>query len=153
MTNQSKKNDQRFWKKWKESGAIGGINGRDFGEAYAFFDCDASITQIAQEIPTIRELVKTPRRLELYLAYLAEGVLPLIGSLDCELLEIALDADNADIKYALAARSPPNITNRQTADELASILYQAYQSPLYENGEQFRGEVVYKERGRYVSRG
>lgn len=54
MTNQSKKNDHRFWKKWKESGAIGNANGRDFGEAYAFFDCNASITQIEQEIPIIR---------------------------------------------------------------------------------------------------
>jgi len=45
----------------------------------------------------------------------------------------------------------PNATNNQTADELASILNQAYQSPLYEKGEIFRGIVVYKERGKYLS--
>lgn len=157
MVNQSKKNDPRFWKKWKESGAIGTINGRDFGEAYAFFNCNASLTQIAQEIPTIRELVKTPRRLELYLA---ERALPVIGYdrshkpsiVDSELVEIALGAKDADIKYVLAARSPPNITNRQTADELSAILNQAYQSPLYADGEKFRGEIAYKESNHYVFR-
>ena len=46
----------------------------------------------------------------------------------------------------------PNATNHQTADEVASVLNQAYQSPLYQKGEQFRGEVVYNERGRYVFR-
>ncbi len=37
-------------------------------------------------------------------------------------------------------------------DEVASVLNQAYQSPLYQKGEQFRGEVVYKDRGRYIFR-
>jgi hypothetical protein len=151
MINRSKENDPRFWKKWKESGAIGNINGPDYGEAYAFFDCNASIEQIAEEIPTIRTLAKTPRRLELFLRV---NALPVISynSFDSELLRICLDAKDADIKYVLAARSPPNITNLQTADELAAILNQAYQSLLYQEGEQFRGEVVYKDRERYVFR-
>jgi len=157
MVNQSKKNDARFWDKWKKSGAIGNINGRDFGEAYAFFDCNSSITQIAEEIPYVRSSVQTPKRLELYLA---ERTLPVIGNswshklphVDSELIEIAREADEAGIKYVLAARAPPNMNNHQTADELASILNQAYQSHLYQEGEQFRGDIVYKDRGRYVSR-
>lgn len=153
MINQSKKNDNRFWKKWKKSGAIGNINGRDVGEAYAFFNCNASIESIAQEIPFIRGLVKTPRRLELYLA---EKALPLMGrkpdSIDPELVEIAMQADQANIKYVLGARSPPNITNRQTADELSAILNQAYQSPLYGQGEEFRGEIVFRENSQYQFR-
>jgi|SRR3989344_289899 len=157
MTNQSKKNDPRFWKKWKESGAIGTMHGQDFGEAYAFFNCKAPLTEIAQEIPTIRALVQTPRRLELCLA---ERALPLFGddrnskhaSINPELAEIALYANDTGIKYVLAARSPPNITNRQTADELSAILNQAYQSPLYADGEEFRGEIVYKEDNHYVFR-
>jgi len=154
MVNDSKKRDSRYWDKWKASGAIGNINGPDYGEAYAFFDCKAPITQIAQEIPTIRELVKTPRRLELLLD---ERVMPLIGNkvlkhVDSELAEIALEADDANIRYVLAARSPQNVTNRQTADELAAILNQAYQSPLYADGEKFRGEIAYKDRGRDVFR-
>ena len=46
----------------------------------------------------------------------------------------------------------PDATNHQTADEVASVLNQAYQSQLYERGEQFRGEVVYKEKGSYMFR-
>jgi len=154
MVNQSKKDDPRFWKKWKESGATGDINGKTTSEAYAFFDCNASPIQIAQEIPAIKELVrtaKTPKRLELYLT---DEALPIIShnSFDYELLHIALDAKNAGIRYVLGARSRPNVTNRQIADELASILNQAYQSPLYKEEEQFRGEVVYKEKGRYLFR-
>jgi hypothetical protein len=154
MANQSKKNDPRFWKKWKESGAVGTIYGPDVGEAYAFFDCNATMAQITQEIPTIRNLVSTPRRLKLYLT---ERTLSVISphSLDHELLEIALealDAKRANIRYVLAARSLPNMTNRQTADELATILNQAYQSPLYQEGEEFRGEIVFEERGRYIFR-
>jgi hypothetical protein len=156
MVNQSKKNDPRYWKKWKESGAIGDINGRDYGEAYAFFNCKAPITQIGQELPTIMDLAQTPKRLEFCLS---DEALPFLGK-DCakrpyktdrELVEIALDARKAGIRYVLAARCPPNITNHQTADELGAILNQAYQSPLYQEGEQFRGDVIYKEDGRYVS--
>lgn len=65
--------------------------------------------------------------------------------------EIAKDAKDAGIRYVMEA-TYPNATNHQTADEVASILNQAYQSQLYQKREQFRGEVVYKERGRYVFR-
>jgi len=157
MITQCEKRDPRSWDKWKKSGAIGNINGRDCGEAYAFFDCNSSIVQIAQEIPAIRDAVKTPKRLELYLG---EGGVPIFRNtenhkiirIDGELVKIAFDARDADLKYVLAARSAPNITNSQTADELAAILNQAYQSPLYGDGEQFRGGIVYKERGRYLFR-
>jgi|WetSurMetagenome_2_1015567.scaffolds.fasta_scaffold217118_2 hypothetical protein len=154
MVNQSKSQDPRFSKIWRESGAMGDINGPVRGTAYAFFDCKAPVGQIVGEIPTIRESVKTPRRLELYLA---ESALPVIGQnsdqVDSELLEIALDAKNAGMKYVLAARSTPSMTNCQTADELSAIINQAYQSPLYGKGEQFRGEVVvYKEKGKYLFR-
>ena len=151
MINQSKSNDPRFWAKWKASGAVGNINGIDVGEAYAFFDCNAPMTQVAQEIPKIRKLVETHKGLELFLA---KDALPLmrsnINNVDPELVEIALNAKDAGIKYVLAARSLPNMTNRQTAEELSTILNQAYQSPLYQEGEKFRGEVVYKERENYV---
>ena len=86
----------------------------------------------------IRECVKTPNSLELSLTEDADA---LTG--DTQLLQIA--------KYVMEA-TYPNATNNQTADELASILNQAYQSPLYEKGEIFRGIVVYKERGKYLSK-
>ena len=78
-----------------------------------------------------------------------EGTDTLTG--DAQLLQIARDAKDAGIRYVMEA-TYSNATNHQTADEVASILNQVYQSPLYQKGEQFRGEVVFKERGRYVFR-
>lgn len=46
----------------------------------------------------------------------------------------------------------PNASNEQTADELAAILNQAYQSPLYQKGEEFIGAIVYKDLNTYVFR-
>ncbi len=151
MINQTKKNDERFWKRWKRAGAIGDINGRDFGRAYAFFDCNASREEINEILPDIRDAVKTPKKLELSLV---EEALSFIGynPFDPELFEISREASEAKIRYALRARAPSNMTNSQTADELAAILNQAYQSPLYQDKEPFRGWIFYKEKGKYVSR-
>jgi len=152
MVNQSQVRDQRFWDNWKRSGAIGNIDGQDRGEAYAFFDCSASLEQITEEIPIITKMVQTPKRLELCLA---EKALPTIGKskLNRELASIAVDAYRANLKYVLLAISPANLTNAQTADELSAILNQAYQSPLYRDNEQFRGRIVYEEDGFYVDQG
>ena len=151
MVNRSKANSQNSWRKWREFGAVGDRYGRVAGEAYAFFDCNASGEQIGQELPTIRELVKTPKGLVLRLS---EEGLPYLGpnTFDDELLNIYSDAQEAGMRYSLAARGLPTMTNRQTADELAAILNQAYQSPLYEDGETFRGRVFYKDGERYEDR-
>ena len=152
MVNASKINDPRFQKKWRESGAMGDIYGPTKGEAYAFFDCGATLKQIAKEIPYIKELVKAPKNLELYLA--KTPVMPMVSdhTKDSELLSIALDAQDANLKYVLAARATPNMSNRQVADELVAVVNQAYQSPLYQDGEGFRGGIFYKENSQYVSR-
>ena len=116
------------------------------GKAYAFFNCRASKIEVEKELPFIRECVKTSNALELSLM---ESMDDLTG--DSQLLQIAQDVKNAGIRYVMEA-TYPDATNRQTADEVVSILNQAYQSPLYEKGEEFRGEVIYKERGRYLFR-
>ncbi len=116
------------------------------GKAYAFFNCKASKGDVEKELPFIRECVKTPNALELSLI---EGTDTLIG--DTQLLQIAKQAKDAGIMYVMEA-TYSNATNHQTADEVSSILNQAYQSPLYEEGEEFRGEIVFKERGKYVFR-
>lgn len=116
------------------------------GKAYAFFNCEASKGDIEKELPFIRKCVKTPNTLELSLM---EGTDTLTG--DTQLLQIAKEAKGAGIRYVMEA-TYPNATNHQTADEVASILNQAYQSLLYQKGEQFRGEVVYKDRGKYIFR-
>lgn len=116
------------------------------GEAYAFFNCTASKDEIERKIPTIRNLTKTPNELELYLT---EGTDSLKGN--TELRQIAGEAREAGIKYVMKANYPTG-TNRQTADELSGILNQAYQSPLFKEGEEFRGSIFYKEKGNYLSR-
>ncbi|MDP2906789.1 MAG: hypothetical protein Q8O03_02515 [Nanoarchaeota archaeon] len=119
---------------------------KNVGKAYGFFDCNASKEVIESELPTIRELVKTPSKLELSLI---KGVDNLKG--DSDLMSIAREAKESGIKYVVEA-TYPDATNKETADELASILNQAYQTPLYQDGEQFYGSVFYKELGKYVSR-
>ena len=120
------------------------------GKAYAFFNCEASKRDIEKELPLIRDRVKTPNQLELSLTELTKNTLASPFS-EPELCSIIRKAREAGIKYVMEA-TYQNATNHQTADEVASILNQAYQSRLYQKGEQFRREVVYKERGRYVFR-
>ncbi len=117
------------------------------GEAYAFFDCNASRDEIEKMFPHIRAEVKTPSRLELALT---EGINP-ESFRDVELMEIARDAKEAGIRYFLKARCQ-DLSNKQTADETAGVLTQAYQSPLYQDREEFRGGIFYEENGRYVKR-
>ena len=112
MVNQSKKDDPRAWEKWRKSGAIGNIRGRSYGRAYAFLDCNSSKEEIGENIPYIRQLVQTPKNLELYLADI-DSLLLGYNSFDSELIEIAREAKEADIKYVLAAKTPANIGNRQ----------------------------------------
>ena len=119
----------------------------DSGEAYAFFDCMASKEKIEGELQPIRIVTKSPSQLELSLT---EGINP--ESFDHpELVEIAQDAKGAGIRYVMKAGCG-NASNKTIADELAIILNQAYQSPLYENGEEFRGGIFYEDKGHYVAR-
>lgn len=119
---------------------------KNYGEAYAFFDCKASKKQIEAELPTIRECVKTPSNLELSLI---EGVENLKG--DKKLVAVAKKAKESGMRYVLEARYG-GATNKQAADEVASVMNQAYNSPLYSDKEEFRGGIVYQDRGRYVFR-
>jgi hypothetical protein len=116
------------------------------GKAYGFFDCKYSKKDIERELPTIRNLTKTPSELELSLI---EGTENLRG--DSDLTSIARDAKESGIKYVFDA-THDGATNEETADKLATILNQAYQSPLFEKGEKFHGAVVYEDKGKYVFR-
>ena len=116
------------------------------GEAYAFFNCNASKADIEAELPTIRGMAQTPSELELSLM---EGMDSLEG--DQEIRDISQEAKEAGIRYAIRAKLP-NSTNERTADEVSGILNQAYQSPLYQNGERFVGHILYKKGSEYVSR-
>ena len=69
---------------------------------------------------------------------------------DPELISVAKKA-LISIRFVMEA-TYPNATNIATADELATVLNQTYQSPLYQKGEGFRGKIFYKEHENYVSR-
>lgn len=64
---------------------------------------------------------------------------------------LAQRAKQQNDRFVLEAEYP-NATNSRTADELKTILVQAYQSSLYQPdaSEPFRGGIVYKENGKYV---
>jgi len=70
---------------------------------------------------------------------------------DSDLLPIVQEAKEAEIKYAIKATCQ-DYTNEQTADELSAVLNQAYQSPLYQEGERFRGDIAYEKNGEYILR-
>ena len=130
------------------------------GKAYGFFDCSASKEEIEAELPIIREITQIPSELELSLI---EGMENLKG--DSDLMAIAQDAKKKGIRYVLEATySNPTkkerqyifpfamLTNKETAKVVVDILNHAYQPPLYQKGEPFRGEVVYKEGDQYLFR-
>jgi len=119
---------------------------RGIGKAYAFFDCKASKESIEALLPDIRDAVETPGELELSLM---EDFNLLKG--DSEVLGMAREAKEAGVRYAMEANYP-NATNLKTADELAAILNQAYQSDLYPQGGKFKRWIFYEDNGQYVER-
>ncbi|MEK6894373.1 MAG: hypothetical protein AABX10_02830 [Nanoarchaeota archaeon] len=114
------------------------------GEAYAFFDCDASKEDIEKEIPLIRRVAQTPNELEL-------GLLRLIDEMSLNVYTGLRETRDIGMKYIMKANYP-NATNSKTADELAAVLNQIYQSPFFKPGDDFRGSIYYKEKGKYISR-
>ena len=116
---------------------------RQIGKAYGLFDCRASEVEIRSEIPTIRNLVNTPPEIDISLT----GD---VGSL-VEDSYVSAFARKVGYKYAMTGKYPGG-TNEQAADEVAVIINQAYQSPLFDEGEPFRGDIMYEKEGRYVFR-
>jgi hypothetical protein len=116
------------------------------GKAYAFFNAYASKSQIEAELPLIRQLARTPKNLELTLI---EGVEDLRG--DKQIRDIAKEAKDCGIRYVIQARCPKK-DNKETADEIAAVLNQAYQSPLYSKDEDFYGKILYRKNSQYRER-
>lgn len=115
------------------------------GIAYGFFNCTAAKDQIEEELPTIRVLAQTPHSLELTLTEDLER----LQTQDSALRALIHEAQEAGIRYCMEARYP-GATHKEAADELSTILNQAYQSPLYQKNEPFEGEIVYHDGKQYV---
>jgi hypothetical protein len=141
---------------------------KSVGKAYGFFYCNASKEAIESELPTIRKMVKTPSNLELTLIKginwdsnfgkelqtlstqsLSEGHKRSKMFSAINFLKAMSAVGNSN--YSIQAEYS-GATNQEAADEVAGILNQAYQSPLYKDKGQFRGEVVYEDKGEYVFR-
>ena len=163
MTNQSKQKDPRFWKKWRESGAVGNINGPVFGEAYAFFDCDASRQEIERYMPEIRYEARTPKSLRILLQ---EGISGLqldetfaeqisypadYRVMSSERLEQGYEEERrslSDLQYVMVARYRV-ADNEDTAGELGDILNVIHRRFNRDKGL-FRGAVAYEKDGEYI---
>lgn len=122
------------------------IKPSSIGKAYGFFQCKAQKEEIETLLPTIREAVETPSGLELSLT---EGMDNVKG--DNKLTALAQEAKHASMNYMLQA-TYSNGSNKESADELAAVLNQSYQSPLYQEKELFNGAIVYEEAGDYIFR-
>lgn len=139
---------------------------KNYGEAYGFFKCNASNEEIKEYMPTILELAQTPSELELSLI---EGIDKVDSSLTHLVSKLGKESQSSTVElanllnkfgdeikklginYVFQAKYP-HATNVQTANELADILNQTYNSPLYKTREKFFGEIIYKDKGRYVFR-
>ncbi|HLC97777.1 MAG TPA: hypothetical protein VJC21_03280 [Candidatus Nanoarchaeia archaeon] len=119
---------------------------QNVGTAYAFFYCAAPREEIEAEIPTLRECAQTPSALELSLT---EGMENVQGN--PQVVTLAQDAGQQGMRYVLQA-TYPQATNKATANEVADILNQANQSPLWHEGEEYRGAVVYWQDNDWVFR-
>lgn len=130
------------------------------GKAYAFFDCQASKEQIEAELPKARYYAETPSNLELSLT---AGEETLKGDAEAmkalkaakkyslnRLPENQREGNPVNYRYALCAKLP-NATNPSAANKLNNIMNLLYGKQLYPKGEEFFGEIVYKENDRYVS--
>ncbi len=116
------------------------------GKAYGFFNCNQPKDAINAEVPSLRRAVGTPNALELTLI---EGVENL--SAPRGLKPLVEEARQAGVQYVFEARYE-GATHRQTADELAAVLNQMYNSGLYQEDEDLFMNIVYQAGNHYVFR-
>ena len=127
-------------------GDVTALSRRPIGEAYAMFDCKASKDKIAEVIPQIREMAETNAGLELSLIKGTAILEDKPGLLfEAHMLNLGRDS------FVMRARGY-GLNNEGTADELAGVVNQAYQSSLYSPREKFNRGIFYEENGRYISR-
>ncbi|HIH25717.1 hypothetical protein J4476_03355 [Candidatus Woesearchaeota archaeon] len=105
------------------------------GKAYALFDCPKDIDDIKTEVFSIRRIIETPSYLEVLIFSRKDFVSgPVLSSI----------AEKLGFPYVAEVAFPLH-SNKDAADELASMLNQASNSPLYDNPEDFRGEIIYRD--------
>jgi len=137
------------------------------GQAYAFFDSDATEKEIKGAMSDIRESAQTPQGLELLL-HKNPSKLKMDGKLkqmvsapkDSRILHSGVGVDSPEVKpledlgYVLEANYPgatnEETTNEETAGELGDMMN--YVSYLNASNLSFNGRVIYENNGDYCSR-
>lgn len=120
---------------------------KTIGVAYAFFACNAKPAEVRNELGYIRHMVKTPGEVETILAHR-----PARDETDARIGMIHAEAKLNALDYMLTVRFPGQ-SNRNACEEARAILNQAYQSPLYDENDPFRGMLVFKSgRGYSIER-
>jgi hypothetical protein len=155
------------------------MKNKKIGRAYGFINCRQPKEDVAWTANNIREFlsqsVPLQDRLELRVN---QGLSSLrksrIIEAKTELFRIVLEAnqdgrlflkpgktcivkDNVVFSHTFGnlyviRASLPETANKAVADELAAIVNQMYNSPLYEENEPFRGIVTYHQGGKYILR-
>lgn len=160
MVNQSKKNDPRDWRKWRECGSVGNISGPLAGVAYAFFDSGASRSDI--EELAVNEAKRVVRReghgkLEVFLTEVKDikeeqdpelydfiqtnHIYSTFPSNCRDQMKDAKPIMMTDLKYALVATRHGK-TDKKAANYLGNVMDDVYQE--YEAGKPFNAAIVYR---------
>ncbi len=155
MVNESKKGDQRYWKKWRESGALG-----RYGKAYAIMGLGASKEQIEDELPKARQAARTPSQLEIsvrevkdvmndrntdqkLVKYIGQNfIVPItpgkyLGPVQVKTNVIPM----SKVNYILEAKYP-NATNEKAAAEITDVTNYLYYA--FGNDKPFFAEIFAK---------
>jgi hypothetical protein len=114
------------------------------GKAYLFFECSYSKEEVINEINNIISSSDIPNKLEL----------SLIDGLDkinnqSLLYQILKDAKDKAMNYIFEG-TYPNLTNKDTANELRIILNLLLISRINSDDNTIKSEIVYQDSGKYV---
>jgi hypothetical protein len=159
MVNQSKKNDERSWRKWREYGSVGNINGRSIGEAYAFFDSDTSESYLKEFMQDL--VANSQKGLELTVQEGVSGI-----RFDEKLAKAIQHPDDyrimthdrrmkepkkeekpaSSLKYSLVTKCP-GLSNEDTAKRTGNII--DYIRTLNNDSDFFRCALVYEKNDEY----
>ena len=120
------------------------VHSREKGTAYAFFAGPQDPDKLTDELPYIRQLIRTPDDVDV------EVIHGTYSPSDTALSRIAHSANEAGMKYVMKVILEGE--HERASDETAVILNQACNSHLYREGEQFRGEIVHPSGRRYAYR-
>lgn len=136
---------------------------KNYGRAYAFFDCKYSKAEIEDEIPKACIHAQTPSELELVLTEDPQAIRDnreLTEALDvARRVQMKADGVSAEdiesmplsYRYVLEARYPDK-TNNEAATKLVNIMNLLYtSSPLWERKEESFARIIYQQGDKYIS--